>query len=210
MSALAHWLEEEGLATTLVSLVRPQSDAVAPPRALWVPFELGRPLGAPDDPAFQRRVLMATLELLLRGGGPVLRAAFAEEAPGGAPLLGWNSPVVVPPVREPGALPVQQPAHLIQSPAQIEMVTQLFCCGYALPDVPLRYCYPLPALPLGRLAAAKRRERRISRPIMRYRLRQGVIDLSKKRDGLLAFVKGLAVVKGECLDLSAAQQGAHG
>lgn len=103
MSALAHWLEEEGLATTLVSLVRPQSDAVAPPRALWVPFELGRPLGAPDDPVFQRRVLMATLELLLSDDGPVLRAEFTDQAPGGAPLLGWNCPVVVPPVREPGA-----------------------------------------------------------------------------------------------------------
>lgn len=103
MSALAHWLEEEGLATTLVSLVRPQSDAVAPPRALWVPFELGRPLGAPDNPAFQRRVLMATLELLLSDDGPVLRAKFAEEAPGATPLLGWNCPVVVPPVREPGS-----------------------------------------------------------------------------------------------------------
>ncbi len=35
-----------------------------PPRTLWVPFPLGRPLGAPDQPDFQRDVLRSALELL--------------------------------------------------------------------------------------------------------------------------------------------------
>ena len=35
-----------------------------PPRALWVPFYLGRPFGVPDDPDFQRNVLRAALDLL--------------------------------------------------------------------------------------------------------------------------------------------------
>jgi 6-phosphofructokinase 1 len=35
-----------------------------------VPFILGRPLGAPGDPAFQRRVLLAVLGHLQRGGSP--------------------------------------------------------------------------------------------------------------------------------------------
>lgn len=48
-----------------------------------MPFELGRPFGVPDDAAFQRRVLIAALELLEASEGPVL-ADFPEEAPEGA------------------------------------------------------------------------------------------------------------------------------
>lgn len=45
-----------------------------------MPFQLGHPLGAPDDPAFQRRVLLAVLGLLEAKSGPVL-ADFAEDEP---------------------------------------------------------------------------------------------------------------------------------
>ena len=61
MGGLAHFLEDEGLATTQISLIRPQTENTKPPRALWVPFELGRPMGAPNDAAFQLRVLRAAL-----------------------------------------------------------------------------------------------------------------------------------------------------
>ncbi len=54
-----------------------------PPRALWVPFELGRPLGVPDAPAFQRRVLLAALKLLEAPAGPLLED-FPEDAPASA------------------------------------------------------------------------------------------------------------------------------
>lgn len=80
MGALGHYLEEEGVATTQISLVREHTVAVNPPRALWVPFMLGRPFGAPGDPAFQRRVLMAVLGLLEAPAGPVLEN-FPEDAP---------------------------------------------------------------------------------------------------------------------------------
>ena len=50
MSGLAKYFEEEGLATTLIALVRGQAEAVAPPRALWVSFPLGRPFGVADGP----------------------------------------------------------------------------------------------------------------------------------------------------------------
>ena len=80
MGALAHYFERGGIATTHVSLVREHTQAMQPPRALWVPFMLGRPFGAPNAPAFQRKVLMAALELLAAGRGPVL-ADFPEEAP---------------------------------------------------------------------------------------------------------------------------------
>ena len=51
------------------------------PRFLWVPFELGRPFGAPNEPEFQRRVLRAALELLEREDGPVVLEDFPEDAP---------------------------------------------------------------------------------------------------------------------------------
>ena len=59
MGGLGHYLEREGLATAQISLIRVHTEKIRPPRALWVPFELGRPLGTPDEPDFQTRVLRA-------------------------------------------------------------------------------------------------------------------------------------------------------
>lgn len=83
MSALARYFEREGLATTLVSLVREHTEVMQPPRALWVPFMLGRPFGAPNALDFQRKVLVAALRLLEAERGPVLEE-FPEDAPGSA------------------------------------------------------------------------------------------------------------------------------
>ena len=47
-----------------------------------MPFELGRPVGAPGNPGFQRRVLRAALELLDRADGPVLED-FPDDEPAG-------------------------------------------------------------------------------------------------------------------------------
>jgi len=80
VGALGHYLEAEGIPTTQVSLVREHTVALAPPRALWVPFMLGRPFGVPDDAAFQRKVVLAALQLLERPSGPVLED-FPEDAP---------------------------------------------------------------------------------------------------------------------------------
>ncbi len=63
-----------------MSLIREQTAAIKPPRALWVPFMLGRPFGVPNDAAFQRRVLGALLQLFDATGGPVL-ADYPEDAP---------------------------------------------------------------------------------------------------------------------------------
>ena len=51
-----------------------------PPRALWVSFDLGRPLGVPGDAAFQTRALTAVLNLLEAPAGPVL-VDYPEDAP---------------------------------------------------------------------------------------------------------------------------------
>ena len=58
--------------TTGISLVRENTESMRPPRALWVPFPLGRPLGKADDPRFQRQVISHALGLLNRSEGPVL------------------------------------------------------------------------------------------------------------------------------------------
>ena len=60
--------------------MREHTAALAPPRALWVPFMLGRPFGVPNDAAFQRKVLLAALQLFERESGPVLED-FPEDAP---------------------------------------------------------------------------------------------------------------------------------
>lgn len=83
MGALALYIEDEGVPTVQISLVREHTAALKPPRGLWVPFMLGRPLGVPDDPAFQRRVVVAALNLFGRERGPVL-ADFPEDAPASA------------------------------------------------------------------------------------------------------------------------------
>jgi hypothetical protein len=52
-----------------------------PPRFLAVPFELGRPFGAPNQPEFQTRVLRAALQLLERLENPPILEWFPEDAP---------------------------------------------------------------------------------------------------------------------------------
>ena len=95
MGGLGHYFEEDGLATTQISLVREHSEKMRPPRALWVPFEMGRPLGVPGDAAFQKRVVLAALELLAAPEGPVL-ADYPEDAPGAADFTGWVCPINLP------------------------------------------------------------------------------------------------------------------
>jgi len=81
VGGLAHYLEDEGIATVGISLIRTHTEKIRPPRALAVPFELGRPFGAPDEPDFQRRVLRDLLGLLARKSGPVLED-FPDVPPG--------------------------------------------------------------------------------------------------------------------------------
>ncbi len=99
MGGLGQYLEEEGLATTQISLIREHTEKIKPPRALWVPFELGRPLGVPGDPAFQARVVEAALRLLERPSGPIIED-FPEEAPAVADHTGWACPLDLAPAKD--------------------------------------------------------------------------------------------------------------
>jgi len=122
VGAVGHYLEQEGIPTTQISLVREHTEVIRPPRALWVAFMLGRPLGAPDDPDFQRRVLLAALRLLEEPAGPVLRD-FPEDAPdagAGTPADGEACPVnfARPRVAGPGAHALAQ--ALAEEIAQLE------------------------------------------------------------------------------------------
>ena len=64
MSVLAHVFEAAGIATVVLSSIRPMCEKVSPPRALHCEFPLGRPLGRPNDPEFQHDVLARAFALL--------------------------------------------------------------------------------------------------------------------------------------------------
>ncbi len=72
MGVIAREIEEAGVATTSISLLREHTDQVKPPRALFVPFPFGYPLGKPNDPTYQLTVMRAALGLLDRSSGPIL------------------------------------------------------------------------------------------------------------------------------------------
>ena len=93
MSALGHYLEEDGIATVAIALIRPQAEKTRPPRALWVPFELGRPIGPPSDMTFQKRVIRGALDMLVEGGGPVRIVDFPDDDPRARPDPAWQPPL---------------------------------------------------------------------------------------------------------------------
>ncbi|MEX5712180.1 hypothetical protein AB1484_28830 [Parafrankia sp. FMc6] len=72
VTVLGHVLETAGLSTVVLASNMLITERARPPRALFCDFPLGRPLGRPADPLFQRRVLEAALALLDRREGPVL------------------------------------------------------------------------------------------------------------------------------------------
>lgn len=92
MSALAVYLEREGISTVVIGLTRLHLEKIQPPRALWVPFELGRPLGGYiDSGAFQKKVLRSALALLNHKSGPVI-VDFDEDDPGSQDDPDWAAP----------------------------------------------------------------------------------------------------------------------
>ena len=92
VGALGNYIERAGVATTSISLIREMSEAVVPPRALWVPFPLGRPLGAINDPEFQKDVLRTAFGLLDTAVEPTIED-YQIEAPDKGLSDDWACPL---------------------------------------------------------------------------------------------------------------------
>ena len=135
MGALAHYLEDEGLPTVQISLIREHTEKIKPPRAVWVPFELGRPLGVPGNPAFQTAVLRSALALFEAPSGPVL-VDFPKDAPAVS-----EAPTVL-------ACPVNFP-----SPVKDLTDTQRLCQTFQHEIAELRSWYDLAIAQRGRTTA---------------------------------------------------------
>lgn len=61
---IAAEIERQGVSTVAIQLLRFVAEQVQPPRALFVPFRHGYPLGFPGDESGQIAVIKAALELL--------------------------------------------------------------------------------------------------------------------------------------------------
>lgn len=106
--------------------MREHTAGLRPPRFLWVPFELGRPFGAPGDPAFQTKVLRAVLALLDRPDGPVILEDFPENtpAPSEADMAGWVCPISLP---KPQA--TEEPALLADVLREVDRLAPWYAFG---------------------------------------------------------------------------------
>jgi hypothetical protein len=93
-------LEDAGLSTVSISLVREHTEKLRPPRALYVPFPFGLPFGRAGNADEQHRVLRAALDLLQEPSGPVLRdydGPYEDAGPGG-PLQASQIEAQEPPI----------------------------------------------------------------------------------------------------------------
>jgi hypothetical protein len=73
-------IEKAGIPTVSISLLREVTERVKPPRTLVVDRPLGYPLGAPHEIDLQKRIMMASIELLLRPVEEPLLVDFEDRA----------------------------------------------------------------------------------------------------------------------------------
>ncbi len=66
-------IERVGIPTVSISLLKEVTEAIQPPRALFVPFKMGFPLAAPNDAVRQMAVIKQALALLERADTPILQ-----------------------------------------------------------------------------------------------------------------------------------------
>jgi hypothetical protein len=106
-----------GIATVQISLVRSVTEATKPPRAIWVPFPFGRPLGPPNRPDIQLDVLRRTLAMANQITGPVLIDYDGPEGDEHVKDTAWSCPVTFP-----AAVPESESDALV---AQLRQEAQL-------------------------------------------------------------------------------------
>lgn len=70
MGLIARVIEAAGIPTVCISLVREVTERVRPPRAVYLRWPMGHPLGEPGRPAQQRQVLEDALDLLVSASTP--------------------------------------------------------------------------------------------------------------------------------------------
>ena len=80
VSLIAAELERQGITTVVLQLLRGVAEKMRTPRALWVPFPHGYPLGRDGDPALQTRVIEAALALIESSAAPPVLADFRMDA----------------------------------------------------------------------------------------------------------------------------------
>ena len=123
VTTLAHALEAAGIATISLLSNRTQAEGVGPPRGLYCEFPVGRPLGKPLDPAFQRGVLDAAFALLPRTDGPLIQTfdvviEDGADQPLSCPIPPRHDPNEPDAVSEARGLRLASPLHLRHSVAR--------------------------------------------------------------------------------------------
>ena len=88
MNALARSFEASGLSTVVVNMMPVWGERFGTPRTLGVEFPFGHPVGLPEEPELQRRVVRAALEVLSSPGPPPVVVDFDEPWPGD--FDGWK------------------------------------------------------------------------------------------------------------------------
>ncbi len=84
MGLIAAALEERGIRTVCLSTMEAIIQKVRPPRWLDLPFPLGFPLGEPDRPELQTRIIRRAFRLLdADGPGPVHQEVALSELEAG-------------------------------------------------------------------------------------------------------------------------------
>ena len=134
-------LEQRGIASVALGSVRAQMEKTRPPRGLWTAAQLGRPVGEPEDQAFQRRVVLAALQLLERTDGPVILEDFAEDPPGLNDIPGWQAPRL-PPVAAMPATPAAWAASFRAELAQLQPLWRLAQARFGRTTVGLSFQLP--------------------------------------------------------------------
>jgi len=69
---IAAEIERKDIPTVSISLLREITKIIKPPRALFVPYDLGYPLGKPDAPELQTKIIKVSLMLLSRENTPFI------------------------------------------------------------------------------------------------------------------------------------------
>ncbi len=65
-------IERENITTVAISLLREVTSSLRPPRALFVPYKMGYPLGEANNPILQHNIIATGLALMTNNEVPVL------------------------------------------------------------------------------------------------------------------------------------------